>query len=70
MPIVIDKDIPAFKILTGERIFVIGSISALCGFLVQSLFDYTFYNYRVMLMFWAVLAISMLYANIGALREE
>ena len=54
----------------GERIFVIGSISALCGFLVQSLFDYTFYNYRVMLMFWAVLAISMLYANIGALREE
>ena len=25
MPIVIDKDLPAYKILTGERIFVMDS---------------------------------------------
>ena len=53
-----------------NKIFIIGSISALCGFLVQSLFDYTFYNYRVMFLFWAVLGLSMLYANIDQLEEE
>ncbi len=53
-----------------NKIFVIGAISAMAGFLVQSLFDYTFYNYRVMFLFWAVLGLTMLYANIDELREE
>ena len=53
-----------------KKIFVIGALSSLCGFLVQSLFDYTFYNYRVMFLFWAVLGLSMLYADIDKLKEE
>ena len=53
-----------------DKIFIIGAISALSGFLLQSMFDYTFYNYRVMLIFWAVLGISTLYADIGNLRED
>ena len=58
------------KAVKRDKIFIIGSISALSGFFLQSMFDYTFYNYRVMFIFWAVLGLSMLYANIGELRED
>lgn len=34
-------------------------ISGLLGFLLQSMFDYTFYNYRVMAMFFMFLAMGM-----------
>ena len=61
----------ALKNVSKEnKIFVIGAISSIAGFLVQSLFDYTFYNYRVMFLFWAVLGLAMLYADIDRLREE
>lgn len=53
-----------------DKIFIIGAISALSGFFLQSMFDYTFYNYRVMLIFWAVLALAMLYSDIDSLKEE
>lgn len=33
--------------------------AGVCGFLLQSLFDYTFYNYRVMAVFFMVLGITM-----------
>ena len=33
--------------------------AGVCGFLFQSLFDYTFYNYRVMAVFFMVLAMTM-----------
>lgn len=33
--------------------------AGVCGFLLQSLFDYTFYNYRVMTVFFMVLGITM-----------
>lgn len=58
---------------TGERKSRI-STSALAlscgiaGFLVQSMFDYTFYNYRVMAVFFMVLAMGMALKN--ALGEE
>lgn len=58
------------KAVKRDKIFIIGSISALSGFFLQSMFDYTLYNYRVMFIFWAVLGLSMLYANIGELRED
>lgn len=32
--------------------------SAVIGFLIQSMFDYTFYNYRVMALFFMVLAMG------------
>jgi O-antigen ligase len=39
----------------------VGFISGLAGFLLQSMFDYTFYNYRVMAMFFMFLAMGMAY---------
>jgi hypothetical protein len=35
------------------------AVSAILGFLVQGMTDYSFYNYRVALVFWAVLGLSM-----------
>ena len=55
----------------GEgRVFVIAGISSISGFLVQSMTDYTFYNYRVMLLFWAVVGISMLFTRYSKLEGE
>lgn len=45
------------------KIFTIAGISAIAGFLVQSMFDYTFYNYRVVLLFWAVFALGLVFAR-------
>ena len=44
---------------------VLGICAGLCGFLFQSLFDYTFYNYRVMAVFFMLIAIviSFRYVN-------
>ena len=33
--------------------------SAILGFLLQSMFDYTFYNYRVMALFFMVMAMGI-----------
>lgn len=33
--------------------------SGVCGFLLQSMFDYTFYNYRMMAMFFMILAVGV-----------
>ena len=55
----------------GEhKVLLIGAISAMTGFLVQSMSDYTFYNYRVMLLFWVCVAFGMVLARISRLREE
>jgi putative inorganic carbon (HCO3(-)) transporter len=35
------------------------AVSAILGFLVQGMTDYSFYNYRVALVFWAALGLSM-----------
>lgn len=51
------------------RYMLLGFISAVCGFLVQSMTDYTFYNYRVMLMFWAVMGIGLAAASLAEKRE-
>lgn len=53
-----------------KRIFLIAGVSSVSGFLVQSMTDYTFYNYRVMLLFWATLAISVLFAKLSPEKEE
>lgn len=51
------------------RILQIGGTSAVTGFLVQSMTDYTFYNYRVMLLFWIVLGLSVLFTKLGHRKE-
>ena len=52
------------------RLLQIGAVSAVSGFLVESMTDYTFYNYRVLLLFWAVLGLSILFCRMGTPREE
>ncbi len=42
--------------------------SVLSGFLVQSIFDYTWYNYRVYMLFWLIIALGI--ATYKILREE
>ena len=64
----------SFTALRGEkdfesRVFNITGIAAIAGFMVQSMTDYTFYNYRVMLMFWATLALALLFTRCGELKE-
>lgn len=54
----------------NARIFQIAGVSAVSGFLLQSMTDYTFYNYRVMLLFWVLLGLCVLFCRMGAPRKE
>lgn len=47
---------------------VLALASGVIGFLAQSMFDYTFYNYRVMAIFFMVLAMGACFINLS--REE
>lgn len=51
------------------RILQIAFLSGVCGFLVQAMTDYSFYNYRVMFLFWAYLALGCLAAARSRLPE-
>lgn len=53
----------------ASRYLQAGFTAGLLGFLVQGMTDYSFYNYHVMLMFWAYLAVGALCARRGSLRE-
>ena len=53
-----------------SRLFQIAAVSSVCGFLVQAMTDYSFYNYRVMFLFWAVLGIGAVLAGRSALPER
>ena len=50
--------------------FQIGSLSSIGGFMVQSMTDYSFYNYRVMYLFWAYLALSAVFCRWDRLKES
>lgn len=52
-----------------SRLFQIAFGSGVCGFLVQAMTDYSFYNYRVMFLFWAYLAVGALSARRSQLPE-
>ncbi|MBQ9267877.1 MAG: O-antigen ligase family protein [Clostridia bacterium] len=45
--------------LKNKNYVTMASIAAITGFLVQSATDYTWYNYRVVLIFWLVIAIGI-----------
>ncbi|MCF0120421.1 MAG: O-antigen ligase family protein, partial [Oscillospiraceae bacterium] len=53
-----------------SKILQMALSSSMIGFLVQSATDYSFYNYRVMLMFWAFIALGSLAARRSSLRGE
>ncbi len=52
------------------RYGLIASVSGICGFLVQSMTDNSFYNYRVLFLFWVFLAVGVLYARRAALKGD
>ena len=51
------------------RVYNIAGASAVTAFMVQSMTDYTFYNYRVMFLFWAVLAVGILFTKFSDMKE-
>lgn len=51
------------------RMFQIAFTAGVCGFMVQAMTDYSFYNYRVMFLFWAYLALGALCAKRRELPE-
>jgi len=52
----------------SSRFLQIAAISSVTGFLVQGFTDHSFYNYRVTLVFWAVLGLGALTARRGLLK--
>lgn len=52
------------------KLLQIAFLSGVAGFMVQAMTDYSFYNYRVMFLFWVYLALGMLAANWNHLRTE
>lgn len=52
-----------------KGLFSLICVSAVLGFLVQSMFDYTFYNYRMMSMFFMLIAFSDSAGNIKEVKE-
>ena len=53
----------------GSRLLQIAFTSGVCGFMVQAMTDYSFYNYRVMFLFWVYLALGALSAKRSRLPE-
>ena len=53
-----------------SRMLQIGILSGVFGFMVQAMTDYSFYNYRVMFVFWSYLALGGLAARRSILSRE
>lgn len=56
------------KSLCSTMLLALGA--GVCGFLFQSLFDYTFYNYRVMAVFFMVIGIAMSFKYVSGKRSD
>ena len=52
------------------RLFLIGILSGMGGFLANGMTDHAFYNYRVMLLFWVVAGLGMAWARFAAEEAE
>ena len=53
-----------------EKIIVVAIIAGMAGYLIQSVFDYTFYNYRMILIFYTYLCFSSLYRKFLLIEKE
>ncbi len=53
----------------ASRLLTIAFASGAVGFLVQAMTDYSFYNYRVMFLFWSYLALGLASARRDRLAE-
>ena len=52
------------------RLLQVAFLAGAAGFMVQAMTDYSFYNYRVMFLFWAYLALGMAAARWNELKKE
>lgn len=52
-----------------NKVLIIASIAAITAFAMQSFTDYTFYNYRVLLIFWMVLALGTLTTKLSSFEK-
>jgi len=55
---------------TQGRLLHIAFVAGVVGFMVQAMTDFSFYNYRVMFVFWVYLALGMAAARWSELPEE
>ena len=53
----------------SSKILQIAAVSSIFGFLVQGMTDYSFYNYRVTFVFWAVVGLSAVIARRSSLQS-
>ena len=53
-----------------SRLLQISFAGGVCGFMVQAMTDYSFYNYRVLFLFWAYLALGALCCRRTQLPER
>lgn len=53
-----------------DSAMVLALAAGICGFLFQSLFDYTFYNYRVMAVFFMLIGLVMAFKNVTAEKRS
>ncbi len=57
-----------------NSVVIVGIASAVLGFLIQGLFDNCFYNYRVFMIFWSVIALGIAAVNVArnefSLKED
>ncbi len=54
----------------ASRLFQAAILAGLAGFLVQAMTDFSFYNYRVLFLFWTYLAVGALVARRSQLPER
>lgn len=54
----------------ADRVMIIAISAGVVGFLVQGVFDYVFYNYRMYMMFWMYLAFGSCIANLLEDKKE
>ncbi len=53
-----------------DRVLLIGALSGMTGFLVQSMTDHSFYNYRVTFLFWIFTALGTVIARLSRSPED
>ena len=53
-----------------SRYLQAASVASVAGFLIQGMTDNSFYNYRVLMLFWVILTVGVLAARRSSLPEE
>lgn len=54
----------------NKNILIGGFVASILGFLLQSMTDHTWYNYRVVLMFWVIIGISIVASKLSIGEKE